>query len=616
MGSSSHSRRAPIDTPHGFSDQSRYVSLASSGALIAVSDFNRDRFIDLLLLDAYTLRDLSVMKWDHDTYSFVHTGTGIRLKDWPIAASITKIASVHVADFANDGSSDVLVRDDKSGIVFFSDSHANFNASPSVFIPELPLTSAVMDANADLIPDIFVEFQNNTRAFYSYQRHKSVDEQMLNQSGYFKLYPWPNSVLKDENGNPCHIVSPPSIAFADLDGDCLPDLLLPTSCGIEIWSNPAARDEHFWQLTTDHVKLFKRDVFNFESGDLSIVLADFDSDGTLDIAVHNAHRRDLIVYLNRQASRPLGSLCTKDSQWKLQRVTAIPSGKISLKRSKIGSIFKSIEIPPNIHVGDYDLDGHADLLFVDAVTSKPVLYKNLANWHDLQTTTHFSLIDHKIGDGLGKDNSGAIACMFFDMDESGRQDVLVVRSRNETRLMWNNVQGGWDSIFFKGTMLSALPYESKPKPFAPVPGNTIKLAYMERGSNKRAFRTCSQCPQNGHWQLQTCNCHFGLVNIANYIEEMWAGGGLSTRSWENLMPNSMAVIWAAEGGDSTAKSGSANWWMEYFTQRRGSQMLRVTAFLLLALVILAFGIMFLQHKERKEDRAEDEQERARLFNFV
>jgi hypothetical protein len=59
---------------------------------------------------------------------------------------------------------------------------------------------------------------------------------------------------------------------------------------------------------------------------------------------------------------------------------------------------------------------------------------------------------------------------------------------------------------------------------------------------------------------------------------------------------------------------SGDWWMEYFTQRRGGQMLRVVAVLTIALGILGASILLLQQKERKEDR-ENEPEHVQLFNF-
>lgn len=616
MGAGQNSRLAPSSAPHGFSDQSAYVSLSSSGALIGTGDFNRDRFIDLLMLDSKSLRRLAVMLWDHDAYSFHHVGRGIILDDDPKTKLMGKITGVHVADFGNDGTLDVLAMDGTQGFVFFGDANGNFTAATPAHIPDLPPENAVMDANADFVPDVFVAYRNNTRGFWVYNREKPVEEQRDNQKGSFKFHPWPGGASKASDGKDCVVINPTSIAFADMDGDCLADLVIPTSCGLEVWTNPAMSNKKFWELSSDKashdMKLLELDgVFNAAHGDWALAFADFDADGTIDIAVPNRNRQDLQIHLNKQRRRPAGQLCTRDPGWTLERRLGLAGGQMNLRAMKMGPLFGSIEIPTSIHVGDFDFDGMPDILTIDGSSTQPALFRNLGVWkEDRLNEVHFKRMERTVEEGLSKGNSGAVAGMFFDTDESGRQDMLIVRRGNETRLIWNNLQAGRDSLFFKGTMLSALGYHLEPRPFAPVAGNTLKVSYRERASSRRVTRTCSQCSQSGHWQLRACNCQFGLMNIANYIEELWAGGGASARSWPSLMPNSMALIWA-EGGNV-----ASSWWMEYFTQRRGGQMLRVVAVLLGALVVLGLGIVLLQHKERKEDREEDEEERARLFNFV
>lgn len=618
MGAGPNTRLPPSNTPHGLSDQSAYVSLSSSGSLIAVGDFNRDRFIDLVMLDSRSLRRLGIMLWDHDAYSFKHAGAGIVMDDWKQLekdTSFTKITGVHVADFGNDGTLDILVMDGTQGWLFFGDGAGNFNASKPVIIPDLPAATSLVDADADFVPEIFAAFPNGTRGFWQHQRAKPVEEDREDQSGDMVFRKWNGPFSRSKDGNPCDVVDPVSIAFADLDGDCLPDLVVPTSCGVEVWSNPSSSNRKFWQLKVNDsagisdMRDLENDVFDYKGGDRSIALTDFDGDGTIDLAIPNIKRKDLYVYLNIQAERGVGNLCVKDARWKLERRIGLTRNQVNIRSIRIGPLFGGIEIPPSLHIGDYDLDGNPDILVIDGGSSKPILFRNSGTWrHGEEQKPHFTRIDRSIEEGLSKDNGGAIAATFFDTDESGRQDILVVKGGNETRLIWNNLQEGWDTLFFKGTMLSGLGYHLYPRPFAPLPGNTLKLSYMERGSNHRVTRACSQCPQSGHWQLRLCNCQFGLMNIANYIEELWAGGGAASRSWVSLMPNSMAVIWA-EGGNN-----ASSWWMEYFTQRRGSQMLRVTAVLLLSLVALGLAIIFLQQKERKDDLQEDEQER--LFSFV
>lgn len=569
------------------------------------------------MLDTRSLRRLGIMLWQHDEYSFRHAGSPIVIDDWTSLSKVPfkKITGVHVADFGNDGTLDMLVMDGSQGWLFFGDRQASFNGTQPAVIPDIPPECTVMDADADFVPDVFVAYPNGTRGFWTYRRDVSVEEDRENQAGKIAYVPWPGSSVMGSDGKACKVVDAVSIAFVDIDGDCLADLVIPTTCGLEVWSNPAQSKRKFWDLRANRtgqaadVRLLGLDVFNYARGDMSLAFADFDGDGTLDIGVPNSNRRDMSVYINRQKRRKSGEACSRDKEWTVVKKIGVGRNDMNIGKSRIGPMFGGIDVPATIHVGDYDLDGMSDILVIEG--GRPALFRNEGKWKNGgEEDVHFRKMDGKVQKELTKGIRGGVSGMFFDMDESGRQDLLIVGGNNETRLIWNNMQGGWDSLFFKGTMLSGLGYHLEPRPFAPVAGNSVKISYMERESRERVTRTCSQCGQSGHWQLRVCNCQFGLKHIANYIEELWVGGGASTRSWGSLMPNSMAVIWGEGGSDSSS------WWMEYFTQRRGSQMLRVSGFLVVALAGLAACILVLQDAERRKDREEDEEERARLFNFV
>ncbi|PXF41248.1 T-cell immunomodulatory protein [Gracilariopsis chorda] len=616
MRASPNARSAPANAPHGFSDQSAYVGLSASGALVATADFNQDRFVDLLMLDTKSLRRLSVMQWQHDSFSFQHTGAGIDLHSVPLVSNLKppfrKISGVHVGDFGNDGRVDVLVMDGTQGLLFFSDGDANFNASSPVHIAELPPTNAMVDADGDLVPDIFVAFENGTRGFYSYERRYSVRERRFDQSGSIKFHEWKHGV-KGCDGAQSIVRQRSVIGFADMDGDCLPDLVIGTRCGLEVWFNGARSNKAFWQLraNSSDVRMFDKSVFDDEGGDHAMSLADMNSDGTMDILMANKQRKDVRVHLNEQRRRAVGQLCTAAEEWKLRRVQAVGAGELTLKEGRLGPLFGGISVPCALRVGDYDLDGWADVVAVDASTELPVLFRNSGDWSHSRALKR---VERKIERGLQKGNGGAVSVGFFDTDESGRQDLVVVRGGNETRLVWNNVLGEWDRMFFKGTVLSALGFRLEERPFAPVAGNSVKLSYAERGHRKRRRRVCSQGGASGYggWVMSAGSCTFGMANIANYVEELWVGGGKNSRAWTGLMPNSMAVVWAEGGGEGDASA----WWMEFFTQRRGGPMLRVVAALMGSLLVLAAVIGALQHAERKRDLREAARHRLRLFSFA
>jgi integrin alpha FG-GAP repeat containing protein 1 len=609
------SGRGPPPRPTGdgsaFVDRSPYVGLSGlGGAVIASADFNQDRFVDVVLFDSSSLGSIEVAVWNHELYEFERVGEPLHISSGLGGCPIKSIASVAPGDFDDNGAVDVLVGDGVAGCIFYGNGHGGFNTTVVTVLPELPRISLVMDANADFVPDVFVSFTNGSRGFYTFSRDRGPPTYQSWSSG------------ADESACPVEqsAASLSFPAFVDLDGDCLADLIVPTSCGVEVWSNPAqALRKPFWDMSIDlaHAdkgqlyRLFGTEYLNSAHGDAAVTFADFDGDGTIDMAVPNLNRNDFLVFLNIQMSRARGFLCTRDQSWTFARRVGL-SGGLHIKPSTVGPLFGRVDVPMSIHVGDYDLDGLPDILVIDSKSGSPVMFRNTGHWSeaDMSMQPHFQLIEEQkaLTDAAG--NGDALAAFFFDTDESGRQDIMVIKGgRNSTALVWNSLVTKSDSLFFKGTSLSALGSRGFPRPFAAVAGDTFKVSYMARTSRHRVTRICSQCSQSGAWTLQPCSCLFGLLEISNYIEEMSVGGGADHRSWSNLMPNSMAVVWA-----DRSSPGSSGWWMEYFTQRRAGQMLRVATVLMAALAVNGAAILVLQHRERKEDR-ENVSEHVQLFNF-
>lgn len=616
----------------GFEDRSGYVSLGTSsgsdapirGSVIAVADMNRDRFMDLILLDTENLARVEIALWNHDMFRFEIGSSSIRLAGGDLDASVCPLGTISLvlpADLNDDGAIDLLLGNGQSGCVFYGDGSGGLARNKSrllvTTIPELPSSAVVMDNNADLVPDIFVAFANGSRGIYQFSTSKATPDRAEASDGTrpasYVYHEW-----KSGADTACPVVESDIAlpAFVDLDGDCLADLVIPTACGLEVWLNPVTISRAFTNMTmSDSHDRFHRlgtEYYNPAHGDGAIAFADFNGDGTIDLAVPNRNRRDLLVFLNQQRARLFGELCTADPTFTFSRRVGVDSG-VELRHGSVGPLFRGIKVPTFLHTGDYDLDGLPDILFVDATSGAPALYRNLGGWNDERSAMkpHFRLVDDGTLASASRAGHGgdALAAMFFDVDQSGRQDILIAKKRNSTNLIWNSHVTSSDSLFFKGSSLSSVPYHQVPRPYAPVPGNTFKVTYMARNTRKRVTRTCSQCPQSGSWTLQICGCTFGLLDISNYIEEMAVGAGAETRSWTNLMPNSMAVVWA-RGRDS-----GSSWWMEYFTQRRGGQMLRVVGILMVALGAMGVAIAVLQNQERKEDLA-SESEHVQLFSFA
>eukprot|EP00172_Hildenbrandia_rubra_P001537 Plantae.Rhodophyta-Hildenbrandia_rubra.ctg210.p1 GENE.Plantae.Rhodophyta-Hildenbrandia_rubra.ctg210~~Plantae.Rhodophyta-Hildenbrandia_rubra.ctg210.p1 ORF type:complete len:646 (+),score=79.24 Plantae.Rhodophyta-Hildenbrandia_rubra.ctg210:2113-4050(+) len=587
------SSRSPPPLTSTFADRSAYVELDKiSGSAIAVADLDRDRFLDLVLLDTTTLNALSFALWDHQQYRFKKAGQRITLGEATDGEKGPTMAEeVLVADFNSDGTADLLVVGGGKGVVLLS-----VDGSPGHFVTTNATyvkgdIVSIVDAGRNLAPDIFVAGNDGPRGFY-----------MNNGNGSFRYNEWksaPTECLMTK-------INPP--AFVDMDGDCLADLVIPSSCGIEIYTNIT----DVWTKRMKDAKLFGLEVFNSKDGDGPISFADFDASGSIDILVFNSDRNDILVHMSNRTYAGRSELCTADPYFNLTQVVGMARG-VSMKNTYFGSLlFSKIHVPALIRTGDFDMDGYPDLLYVDS-KSRPRILRNKRVWGGKSDTAkeHFQNLDDKEGRALRLATKGAkvVAATFWDTGESGQQDILLVGKSNHTRLITNGYGRSGDGMFFKGTLLlgpSKLG-DTSARPFGPASGATFEVAYATRDSRTRRVRVCGQCPTSG-WTLLPCNCLFGLGSISNYIEEVAVGSGKTSRSWANLMPNSMALVWANK------EDASDGWRMEYSAQAKGAQILGVVSILSVVMILLGGVIIYLQNLETKRDR-EEGGERVQLIHF-
>ena len=137
------------------------------------------------------------------------------------------IQNVIASDFNADGMLDILLQTsgaNASSAVYLG--NRDEFADPMTFDSpaDSKLHFLLMDYNMDLKPDLFGQTENGTRAFW-----------VNNGDGTFTLQPFTTT----EALNP--LASPHSNSFVDINGDCLPELVLfsanPTtnSTDMEIW---------------------------------------------------------------------------------------------------------------------------------------------------------------------------------------------------------------------------------------------------------------------------------------------------------------------------------------------------------------------------------------------
>lgn len=175
------------------------------------------------------------------------------------------------------------------------------------------------------------------------------------------------------------LFTPTNVAFADINGDCMPDLVIHSTAGCSAENNNGSL-----VVMTSRAKGASTVMFNTLSWsrciDLnympgSITVSDVNGDGNLDILVPEAHGgRAVYMYINSQLLRHKDELCTADNNFKFESPTVMtmPDGL---------TLTGSNDNPTSIHFADYDIDGIPDLLIgvSDDNTTRVLLFRLINN---------------------------------------------------------------------------------------------------------------------------------------------------------------------------------------------------------------------------------------------
>ena len=622
-----------------FSDQSSYVRIGDgSGPTLALGDFTADGYTDLVVGNSLEQpRSLEVLIWDHSLFAFRKSNQSqypikqdFSLDDIPHFPQEAFINSVVPADINADGWLDVVISVQISqqlfhGVLLLGDGFGNLFYKE--ILPGIPPSFLILDANDDSFVDIFFISLHHERVFY-----------INGPAGNFSKQVW--KPFSDVDSRCVPLTNQNSIAYVDLDGDCASDLIIPTSCGLEVWLNHESKrirarwisGQEYRKLKTDFLHLsyynnsdrllmLNSSVWFSQTGDKRAVFADFNGDGTIDIGVPNSNDETFrISYSVRKHLR--GMLCTTDPEWSF-------STKVALKDFPVSkTLFGSTTIEESVRVGDFNYDGKLDLLIIDGVSGRVNLFVAQSDNGQLPWLTGSSVItrvvdqvlfpmtggnhkskgkavdmlryDHVDENGIFREIDDPIAATFIDIDESGRQDILVSQ-KHGTRLVWNRYKNLPDAMYFKASVMTAALgdntwFKNSSQIQSLVPGNVVKIAYG--GRYGRETQVCMQCAQGGTLTLQSCPCLFGISRIANYIDEMAIGWGGGVRTWNGLMPNALALIWQQQ--HSTRRT--VKWKISYTPRDRDGQMKRIVSVLCVTLVMLLIVIVYFDVIEKREQR--------------
>jgi len=521
------------------------VGLEGVGGHIACfGDFNSDIYNDVFIIsdDAKTIY---VYLWNHERYVFVRSERATL----HLNMSITNIAA---ADFNYDGRLDILVSGPSgNGSLYLHLYFGNYETFYKLLVLEESLDEVlILDQNGDLLPDLFGTARSTGKRTYWINRERA---------DYFELVPQKITGSNENVSELNPLIKPGANAFVDLNGDCLSDLYLTSLSPngetiVEIWLHQKAS-----------LQFDKTFVLPFGAGQPTF--ADFDADGTIDLLLpicnpepscseENAiyvifnHQKHLCKGLWDDNCRHSSELCTPDmhylSSLSLNSTPPQPAVVVIPKHMFGGSHFFTYgDLPLTLRTGDYNLDGYPDLLiplldgdgriFIQVwqnVKCEPSNSNGLCPhssarsfvpiWQDMEALTSIS---------------NAYAAAFFDLDENGMPDVLILTDdalstpggRRHIRAVFNNFQN--DAFFLKTLGLNGVcvawceegPKFPHPKPYGVnYAGSVFKFTVTDMSGEKRV-RQGGQLYQSAYLPLQTPYLIFGLGRTSNYIDEFFYG---------------------------------------------------------------------------------------------
>ncbi|GAB1599347.1 T-cell immunomodulatory protein-like [Argonauta hians] len=507
-----------------FSDISNTLLINGNdrGVISAFGDFNADKHTDVFILTdgGEDVKLLLAGKAEEPyTSSVLIEANASNLTD-------TVITGIVPADFNGDVKMDILLcrqkKNDPSGNIYieiyWGDGYSVDQAHPYVLKETLKDQPLVLDANTDMVSDLFGESSDGKRKFWLGSSQKTmimVDFPMNNTNDTF-------APLK----------KPQSSAFVDLNNDFCADL-----CVVSVKNGKTQLE--FWYFKNDRFQLDKiEDIPDAAKYSGQVTFVNIDGDGVMDL---------LLPYCEDKECHNSGIYAYSEGQWHNLSVNfAQAQWRFVLPEAAD----KYMKPPITLRAGDYNLDGYPDLLTVltnQNHTQRVFLLKNVAFNQDNFTRT-FS-IDHKAY--FAQPTGTAFLATFFDIDEDGVLDVFISsrESERKTKLQMFKNEFIEDAYFLKVMVVSGLcgddcdvePYGNN------VPGPVVRFK-TTRFSGESQVGFATQLSQSAHYSLQLPYTVFGLGQSPNYIDKLKVGFSFTskhncqTREWSSVIPNSRLII--------------------------------------------------------------------------
>lgn len=443
----------------------------------------------------------------------------------------------------------------------------------------------------------------------------------------------------------CGTSGPQWHAFADVNGDGRPDIVLTCHTGSGVDVHVLYAGEHGYSAGWKA---------SFPKSASQFAIVDVDADGSPDLVYTVCESSDSCeLHILYNGQRPFCSGSSKDSKQcrgnsvHFGHVDASAGFQLDGNRHQVIPLTEILKgrhlmrqdpitgIPVPLAFGDYDLDGHPDLLVT--VSDKPgkvedsraVLLRNLdcsGNRLGCRDKSGFARRTFLEGfenvEALGRER-GIVQAAFADVRGKGGLAIIGNGYSGDTPKLVTFANDAFNDAFFvRAECLNGVcpaPCSRKAtgsKAADPYgvnySGAAFRLSFTDIDGTVRV-RSASQLSQTGNRALQMPFAIFGLGRTNSFVDIFSAGvsarlpGSPPTHSQTHIVPNSDLIVIPPHADSPTD-------WSFQIHIHPAAHFMWVAVALATALTILASLTAFFKIKERREDEVE-KRKRAHAINF-
>ncbi|KAJ2516108.1 hypothetical protein GGI11_003551, partial [Coemansia sp. RSA 2049] len=514
---------------------------------VITGDFNMDGKLDVIIQGARTKSPAGSFEKD-EVPMWLYYGDGE--SGFRLAETLDSAAGAlpFVLDYSGNGAMDLL------GVPFDAGAAAGFPSPIGVWARSPDPEASLAD------PDGGEERQSEGRRQFSLVAFESPSLNTTQQM--------------------CRPADPHSSAFVDLDGDCLADLFVVCEGGEEyqIWRNAGPAGFAYSQTG------------KLPSNAGPVSFADINADGSIDMVVPILGRSQIYILYNQQRPLCVGAhkkggggcreyrrICEADPDFsfalqsaQIVDVARFWPGETLLDAADDGLV--GFRAPPPVRLGDTNLDGHPDMVFVTKSGSGRGGKGNRVRM------LRSAECDERSGDGKAsgcrlsaagveqrafspiRDGVAVLEKLdrvqgvaLLDLDSTGTVDLLVQYrdSAGNQRLtaIYNNFFT--DAFFIKAEACATSAGAGqraaggRSSYAAYMPGASFKYLLVSDSGVKHVAQAVL-APQSAYRALCTPYAVIGIGRTNNYIEDFSVGStsprGHNVKSFEGLIPNSQVVV--------------------------------------------------------------------------